>query len=242
MKQQASNIKNLFCGPIAVLSGFGVLVGCCALLGSYWFEGHAAVAWAREADARELRGSVAFLSIAHAKLLASYCRSTDHPIGRQAAITGRPALEETPTAALGPLKAWIGTGAAAEDFPRPPFSLIASEYRAPVSGGIRTDLRTSSGIMRPAPGTPPITREHIQRMLNPYRRATLYGVILPLWVPVLIAILPIALPYRRWRQNARRFSRGLCVACGYDLRASPRRCPECGLDVAVLVPTPYCTS
>ena len=44
--------------------------------------------------------------------------------------------------------------------------------------------------------------------------------------------LPIALAAVRWA-NARRRKRmviaGQCVGCGYDLRASPDRCPECGL-------------
>ena len=50
----------------------------------------------------------------------------------------------------------------------------------------------------------------------------------PYWLPVLLsAILPCVVFVQMLRQRRRKRT-GLCPCCGYDLRASPGRCPECG--------------
>jgi hypothetical protein len=53
----------------------------------------------------------------------------------------------------------------------------------------------------------------------------------PHWGVVLgSAVLPAAWVMHRRRKAvaAKRIARGECAACGYDLRATPGRCPECG--------------
>jgi hypothetical protein len=63
------------------------------------------------------------------------------------------------------------------------------------------------------------------------RTQELWGEAPHLMVIWALLILPIAwLARRRWESYGARMAakRGKCVQCGYDLRASPDRCPECG--------------
>ena len=60
------------------------------------------------------------------------------------------------------------------------------------------------------------------------RRAGERSVAVPLWLLVTaFSILPVMWIGRLRRDRARRLT-GRCLKCGYDLRATPGRCPECG--------------
>ena len=50
----------------------------------------------------------------------------------------------------------------------------------------------------------------------------------PHWFVLTLSVLPLGASMVRWRARARRARRGCCRECGYDLRATPERCPECG--------------
>jgi len=56
---------------------------------------------------------------------------------------------------------------------------------------------------------------------------------IPFWLPLLFTIVPPLWWLILKMQKLRRRRDGLCRECGYDLRASSDRCPECGTPIAM---------
>jgi hypothetical protein len=59
--------------------------------------------------------------------------------------------------------------------------------------------------------------------------------VVPLYAVILVSLILPGVMLRRGARERKRKRVGLCARCGYDLRATPECCPECGAMASVAV-------
>jgi hypothetical protein len=156
---------------------------------------------------------------------------------------------------LATIALWVRSRETGESFTRRSFSNATRTYRSFTVGWVSGDLYTA---YTSSPVLPEVGPARLSKADGTWRHATFkpappsrgwywyeghdsagtpgslgpgHGFVtgLHLWaVAVLTLILP-TLWIRSRRTVHKRQRLGLCLACGYDLRATPERCPECGM-------------
>ena len=56
------------------------------------------------------------------------------------------------------------------------------------------------------------------------------GILVPLWIPIVLFAVMFWWSFLPLHRRRKRKKLGLCLKCGYDLRGSTNRCPECGTE------------
>jgi len=105
------------------------------------------------------------------------------------------------------------------------------------SGGQR-DIRFFHGMVQLVilpfpPGS--ANAANMDQLANAYVHPVLQ---LPYWlIALMAAFLPIywLINFKRMRTLKKRINGCFCISCGYDLRATPDRCPECGKAVEKVI-------
>jgi hypothetical protein len=59
----------------------------------------------------------------------------------------------------------------------------------------------------------------------------MYAITVPHWFVLLLCLPFPLLWFRRFWRRRYRVQHGLCLSCGYDLRGSAGKCPECGAEI-----------
>lgn len=62
------------------------------------------------------------------------------------------------------------------------------------------------------------------------------SLLIPHWAPIGLLLLPWIIPTIRVVRRRCRHAAGMCRNCGYDVRASSDRCPECGTTITPSAP------
>jgi hypothetical protein len=116
-------------------------------------------------------------------------------------------------------------------------SELARVFRSPPV--THWELRSSSGSAGHRPEVWKMFDFHLQSRTDmippidiyPAQRATETSIVLPYWAIICASLVLPTFVVFRWMRDRRRsinVKRGLCRRCGYDMRMTPDRCPECG--------------
>ena len=105
---------------------------------------------------------------------------------------------------------------------------------AGMAAGLQLDAPRSEKLVIDAPGVAPgITSAALMGFQHYARRSLIVPTAgsvttIPLWFIAAVLATPQAVLWGMRFRGRDRGRRGLCPSCGYDLRATPEQCPECG--------------